>query len=268
MNRVTYTSQLNFHKIIATLVHIERLTPTIKPLTSSLKNKGGRSRGHIVMPRRGAYRTRIHRFIDFKRYILPKQKGLVLRHDYNPNGSADVSLICYPLGIIAYILKPIHLEVGQVIVNLATLPINYGDSAYIADLPSGALIHNIDRVFIRSAGCSAILVRKDLNQALLKLKSGELRFFHISMIASFGTVGNENHFLRDYKYAGVMRRLGQRPRTRACSMNPVDHPLGGRTRGGAQPVNIKGIITLNRKTVHQHHPAILYTKRQLKLLRQ
>lgn len=50
-------------------------------------------------------------------------------------------------------------------------------------------------------------------------------------------------------------------------MNPVDHPMGGRTRGGKQPTNSKGIITLHRKTVKKHRPNILYTKRQLKLLR-
>lgn len=49
-------------------------------------------------------------------------------------------------------------------------------------------------------------------------------------------------------------------------MNPVDHPMGGRTRGGCFPKNKKGIITLNRSTVKKQKINILYTKRQLKIL--
>lgn len=39
-----------------------------------------------------------------------------------------------------------------------------------------------------------------------------------------------------------MRYFGRRPRVRPSAMNPVDHPMGGRTRGGAQPTNRKGIL--------------------------
>ena len=50
-------------------------------------------------------------------------------------------------------------------------------------------------------------------------------------------------------------------------MNPVDHPMGGRTKGG-QAKNKAGHQTKGRKTVKTKNPMILYTKRQLKLLRQ
>lgn len=71
--------------------------------------------------------------------------------------------------------------------------------------------------------------------------------------------------MRKYRKAGFRRHLGFRPRTRPSSMNPVDHPMGGRTRGGCFPKNKKGVITLNRPTVRKHAFGILYTKRQLKL---
>jgi len=108
------------------------------------------------------------------------------------------------------------------------------------------------------------LVRKDYNHCLLKLKSGELRYFSSSAQATLGTVGKEDHFLKHLGKAGVTRRLGRRPRTRPSSMNPVDHPMGGRTRGGCQPMNSKGINMTNRTTKKYYHPAILFTKRQLK----
>jgi len=83
-------------------------------------------------------------------------------------------------------------------------------------------------------------------------------------MATLGTVGNVDRFLRVIRKAGTTRRLGHRPRTRPTAMNPVDHPMGGRTRGGWQPTNIKGIITTHRPTKKYYHPAILLTKRQQK----
>jgi len=47
-------------------------------------------------------------------------------------------------------------------------------------------------------------------------------------------------------------------------MNPVDHPMGGRTKGGTQPVTKKGVLNFNRSTKKRYLPGILYTKRQLK----
>nr|ADD25157.1 ribosomal protein L2 [Didymium iridis]ADD25158.1 ribosomal protein L2 [Didymium iridis] len=240
----------------------------ISPLTQRLKSKTGRSNGRIVCPRRGHFNKRIYRFIDFKRIIFPNERGVVLLTEHDPIRSAYIALICYPVGLFTYILKPSKLEIGDSIINQSNKPNHVGDSSTLRKFSSGVLIHNIDSKIARSAGCSAILIRKDKNQALLKLKSGELRFFNLSTIASLGYVSNENHFLRNIRKAGTVRYLGKRPRTRPSSMNPVDHPMGGRTRGGKQPTNKKGIINTSRPTKKQYRSSILYTKRQLKLLKQ
>ena len=42
--------------------------------------------------------------------------------------------------------------------------------------------------------------------------------------------------------------------------------MGGRTRGGCQPMNSKGLVTLNVKQL-KNISKYTYTKRQLKLLR-
>lgn len=100
---------------------------------------------------------------------------------------------------------------------------NHGDSSSLLNIPSGALIHNLGGQYCRAAGCSTILVRKDVDQALIKMKSGELRFFSLTNIASFGSVGNEAHFLENLKTAGRARRFyGKRPRPRPSASNPVD----------------------------------------------
>lgn len=157
--------------------------------------------------------------------------------------------------------------------NYTVSPVNNGDSCKILNFPSGVLIHNISLhpkgtgQLIRSAGCSSILVRKEYDHSLLKLKSGELRYFDSAVTASLGTVAGEEHFLKHHIKAGVTRRLGKRPRTRPSAMNPVDHPMGGRTKGGSQPVTFKGILNFNRSTKKVYHPSILYTKRQMKFKR-
>jgi len=236
----------------------------IKSLSFRLKNSGGRSEGTIIAPRRGSLHRRIYRYIDFNRIFLPSYKALVLRTIHDSNRTASLSLICFPVGLLTYILKP--AKINDFIINLTKTTPNLGDSSLLKNFSSGSIIYNINGKIARSAGCSALLIRQEDNQALLKLKSGELRFFNSVNIASLGSASNENHFLKEIEKAGRQRYLGNRPRTRPSSMNPVDHPLGGRTRGGSFPKNKKGVITLNRPTVKDQNPNILYTKRQLKIL--
>jgi len=261
-----YTSTVEFSVISKKLKRITKEKSLTQPLCYHLPSKGGRVKGQIICPRRGDLNKRIYRFIDFYRTIYPGEIGIVCQTIHDPNRTAPISLLCFPIGMLMYILTPAKTYPGELLVNMAPTPMNYGDSGSLANFASGVLLHNLSTRFQRSAGCSLILIRKDSDQALTKLKSGEMRLFHTSAIASSGIIGNENHFIQHYKRAGAVRRQGKRPRTRPCSMNPVDHPLGGRTRGGSQPMNKKGVITLNRRTVFDHHPHILYTRRQLKFV--
>ena len=212
MTNLILNQKIGFEQILNSLKKNEK----IKNIQIRRHSKGGRSDGKIISPRKGDFIKRIYRFIDFKRNIILHQKAIYLRTIYDPNRTASIGLLCYPMGIISYILKPAKIENGEMIGNIENPkdPIFYGDASKIANFNSGVLIYNINGKFIRSAGASAILVRKDAEQALLKMKSGELRYFNQEMMATSGTVNNENHFLRNYKKAGTMRLLGKRPRTR------------------------------------------------------
>jgi large subunit ribosomal protein L2 len=265
MRLPNYVSNITFYYLSKVIARIKNLS-RIAPLCYALKNKGGRLRGQIICPRRGDFDKRIYRFIDFRRVLFPGMLGVMLCPAYDANRGAPICLVSIWGHGLAYILKPILLNPGEIIVNVAKTPMNYGDSAPLANFTSGSLLHNLIGKFIRAAGCSFILIRKDYDQAMIKFKSGEIRTMHTSAIASSGVIGNENHFIKDYKTAGAIRHEGLRPRVRPSAMNPVDHPMGGRTRGGAQPVNAKGVITLNRPTVHEHHHYIFYTRRQLKFV--
>jgi large subunit ribosomal protein L2 len=63
-----------------------------------------------------------------------------------------------------------------------------------------------------------------------------------------GEVGNEEHNLRSIGKAGANRWRGIRPTVRGISMNPVDHPHGGRSNGGGHPVSPWGTPTKGYKT--------------------
>jgi len=262
---MTIATTLQKNKIFTDSKNIEP-----KPLRIRKNYKAGRSFGRIVSPRRGSFQKHNYRFIDYKRSAFSEEYGLILRNVYIPGQSSYGALVCFPNGGFGYIISPAKIQIGDLVRNNTLNPKNYGDSSALRNHNLGSIIHNITShpkgkgKATRAAGSSTILIRKDHGHCLVKLKSGELRYFISSAIATVGSVGNENHFLRHLGKAGVVRHLGKRPRTRPASMNPVDHPMGGRTRGGAQPMNPKGIITTNRSTKGYYHPAIFLTKRQLK----
>lgn len=60
-------------------------------------------------------------------------------------------------------------------------------------------------------------------------------------------MSNAKHFLNFYKNAGAKRHQGFKPRTRAIAMNAVDHPMGGRTKGGIKK-NKNAKLSLNTPT--------------------
>ena len=87
--------------------------------------------------------------------------------------------------------------------------------------------------------------------AQLRLRSGEIRKVHVDCRATIGEVGNEEHSLRSIGKAGANRWRGQRPTVRGIAMNPVDHPMGGRTNGGGgwhHPMSPWGTPAKGKKT--------------------
>ncbi len=241
-----------------------------KKLTSGLENKGGRSHGKITIKSRGSYNQRRLRFIDYKRIIFAGENAIVYMEHRNKKKYAHVGIMHYREGIFTYILLPSKIQTNSFIKNLSEDPRHIGDSAMLSKIADGSLIHNIslsprtNGQFIRGAGCSSILVRKEDEHVLVKLKSGELRFFHKENTGSLGVLSNEDFFVTKLKKAGANRYLGKRPRTRPSAMNPVDHPMGGRTRGGFQPTNEKGVSLTHKSTKKWYNPNILLTKRRSK----
>jgi large subunit ribosomal protein L2 len=232
-----------------------------KALTEPLKKTGGRdNHGHISMRRRGGGHKRKYRVIDFKRnkFGMP---ALVESIEYDPNRSARIALVRYEDGEKRYVIHPRCLSVGDTIVSGPGSDVRLGNALPLREVPLGTDVHNVELQpghggkMARAAGTSLEVVAKEGDYVTLRMASTEMRMIHGNCLATIGTVGHAEHELESYGKAGKSRWLGRRPKVRGEAMNPVDHPHGGRTRGGRNVVSPwgkkEGVKTRNKKKSSQ-----------------
>lgn len=218
-----------------------------KSLTTSLKKHAGRNaQGKITVRHHGGGSRRKYRIIDFKR----NKDGIpatVKTIEYDPNRTANIALVCYADGEKRYILAPVGLKVGQVIMNGSEAEIKVGNCLELKDMPVGTQIHNIEMYpghggqLVRAAGVSAQLMAKEGKNAIIRMPSGEMRMVPVICRASIGQVGNTEHNLVNIGKAGRKRHMGIRPTVRGSVMNPNDHPHGGGE--GKSPIGRPGPCT-------------------------
>ncbi|MFN3628795.1 MAG: 50S ribosomal protein L2, partial [Casimicrobiaceae bacterium] len=127
---------------------------------------------------------------------------------------------------------------GDMLMSGPEAPIKPGNVLPIRNIPVGTTIHAVElqpgkgAQLARSAGASVQLMAREGLYAQIRLRSGEVRKVHVDCRATIGEVGNGEHSLRVIGKAGANRWRGIRPTVRGIAMNPVDHPMGGRTNGG------------------------------------
>ncbi len=225
-----------------------------KTLTEGLSSSGGRNNtGRITVWWRGGGHKRKYRMVDFKRRKLDIP-ATVERLEYDPNRTAFIAFIRYEDGEVSYILAPQRLAVGDVVVASERADIKPGNAMPMKNMPVGTIVHNVEMKLgrggqmARSAGCYAQLIGKDGGYAQLRLSSGELRLVRGECFATVGAVSNPDNQNINLGKAGRNRWLGRRPHVRGICMNPVDHPLGGRTNGGAHPVTPWGQPCKGKRT--------------------
>ena len=228
-----------------------------KSLVEPLKKSGGRdNHGHIAMRRRGGGHKRKYRIIDFRRDKFGVT-ATVREIEYDPNRSARIALVEYADGERRYMLHPKGLKVGDSVVSGPGSDIRTGNAIPLAEVPLGTSVHNIELKIgkggqlCRSAGMAAQVVAKEGEYVTVRMPSTEMRMIHGRCLATIGVIGNEEHELLSWGKAGKARWKGRRPRVRGEVMNPVDHPHGGRTRGGRNVVSPwgkkEGVKTRNKK---------------------
>jgi large subunit ribosomal protein L2 len=209
-----------------------------------LRKRAGRNfRGKITVRHRGGGHKRRYRLIDFKRDKVGVE-ARVASIEYDPNRSARIALLNYVDGEKRYIVAPLGVRVGDVLMSGPAAEIRPGNAMPISRIPLGTQIHNIELEegrggqLVRSAGTSAQLLAKEGPYAHVRLPSGEVRLVRQGCMATIGQVGNVDHGNIKLGKAGRRRWRGVRPAVRGSAMSPRDHPHGGGE--GRTPIGLPG----------------------------
>ncbi len=227
----------------ATFEEITKTRPERSLLVSVSKHGGRNTYGRVTVRHRGGGSRRHVRLIDFKR----DKRGIPARVaaiEYDPNRSARIALLHYVDGEKRYILAPLGLKVGDMVMSGREAEFRPGNSMPMMNIPVGTMVHNIELnegrggQLVRAAGTSAQLLGKEGKYALLRLPSGEVRRVRQTCFATIGEVGNPDHGNIKLGKAGRKRHKGIRPTVRGSAMSPRDHPHGGGE--GRQPIGMPG----------------------------
>ena len=246
IKRYKPTSPARRFMSVSAFSEITTSTPE-KSLLVSLNKTGGRNnQGKITVRHIGGGNRQKYRIIDFKRNKdnIPAK---VVSIEYDPNRSANIALLSYADGEKRYIIAPLGLTVGDVVMSGENADIKAGNCLPLANIPVGTLIHNIELQpkkggqLVRSAGVAAQLMGKEGKYAILRLPSGEMRYVLVACRATVGQIGNLDHEIVRVGKAGKTRHMGIRPSVRGVVMNPNDHPHGGGE--GKSPVGMPSPVT-------------------------
>ncbi len=241
------------HLIIVDRKTLHKGAP-VKTLTEGKNSSGGRNNnGRTTVRFRGGGHKQAYRMVDFKRrkFDVP---ATVERLEYDPNRTAFIALIKYEDGELAYILAPQRLSPGDSVVAGEHVDVKPGNAMPLASIPVGTIVHNIELKIgkggqiARSAGSYAQIVGRDGDYVIMRLSSAEQRLVHGRCMATVGAVSNPDNMNTNIGKAGRKRWMGWRPHNRGITMNPVDHPHGGRTNGGGNWVTPWGFPTKGKKT--------------------
>ena len=225
---------------------LTKKAPEKSLLAVKKKTAGRNAQGRVTVRHHGGGNRQKYRIIDFKRNKdnIPAK---VVAIEYDPNRTAYIALLSYKDGEKRYIISPVGLKVGDILMSGSGVEIRVGNNLPLSDIPVGSLIHNIELEpkkggqLARSAGAEVQLMAKEGKYATLRLPSGEMRKVLLACRATIGTVGNLDHELVSIGKAGRTRHMGVRPTVRGVVMNPNDHPHGGGE--GKSPVGMKSPMT-------------------------
>ena len=231
---------------VSTFDEVTTTTPERSLLVSKNKSGGRNANGRISVIHIGGGNRVKYRIIDFKRdkYGIPAKVATI---EYDPNRSANIALLNYADGEKRYIIAPLGITVGDVVVSGPDADIKAGNCLPIENIPVGTVIHNIElnpgrgAQLCRAAGNEAQLMAKEGKYATVRLPSGEMRYILARCKATIGQIGNVDHEIVSLGKAGRKRHMGVRPTVRGVVMNPCDHPHGGGE--GKSPVGMPSPVT-------------------------
>lgn len=235
--------RVNINKKILNLKKFKRLVFKKK------NNSGRNSFGHITVRHKGNGLFNLRRYVDFFRF--QKNEGNFISYDIDKKYSTFLALIKYDNGSIAYNLAANDLTFNQKIITTFDIDVQQkGITKPLGWIKNGSNVFNLELKplnggkLIRSAGTFGKILgsSKNTGNILIKLPSKKRLYFSKYCLATIGRSSNVFHFLKVLGKAGISRFYNIRPSVRGETMNPIDHPNGGRTRGGKPRKNPWGRI--------------------------
>ncbi|NLA61037.1 MAG: 50S ribosomal protein L2 [Firmicutes bacterium] len=230
----------------STFEEITKTEPEKSLVFTKKRGSGRNNQGRITVRHRGGGAKKKIRIVDFKR-TKDDIPAKVTAIEYDPGRSARIALLTYADGEKRYIVAPVGIRVGDVVMSGPNADIKPGNALPLENIPTGTVVHCVEMVpgkgaqIARSAGAAVQLMAKEGGFALLRLNSGEQRKVPVMCRATVGQVGNVEHENTSLGKAGASRHRGRRPAVRGVVMNPVDHPHGGGE--GKSPVGLPGPLT-------------------------
>jgi len=200
--------------------------------TIKKKHSGRDVSGSVSVRHQGGEHKRYYRAVDFKRDKTGIE-GRVIAIEYDPNRTSDLAFIQYVDGERRYILRPVGLNINDIVKSGKDVEVKIGNALPLFVLPLGTVVHNVELTpgrgaqLARGAGCYATVSAKEGEFVHLRLPSGELRKVRGGGFATVGTVGNIEWKNEVMGKAGRRRHMGIRPTVRGVAQNPRSHPHGG-----------------------------------------
>lgn len=228
-----------------------------KNLKYKIQTYAGRSSqtGNITVRRRGGGCKKKFRKIKFNNF---NTLALVLMINYDPYRNSFISLNFDVLLKTFFFSNAVQTTFpGTILIcNKKSSELYFGSRSLLSNFPIGILVHNVslniggtsEAQISRSAGTYCQIVQKKEKKTKIRVPSGKFISIDTNLFATFGRVSNIKSNLTVSGKAGRNRLKGIRPHVRGVAMNPIDHPHGGRTKGGRPSVTPWGKLTKGKKT--------------------
>jgi len=243
------------HQIVLTKNLLSKRSKFIKKLSRSFHLKVGRGLGRITVRHIGGGHKKCYRLVNFGNF---PGKSIVISNYYDPFRNSFVSLVFnFVDRKFDFLLMTAATYVGTFLLfefEQFFIELNSGSRSTLSSIPTGSFVNNISLslckkgVYIRSAGAFGQLIQKTHTKVKVRLPSGKILITSKFAAGTIGCVSNCKSNQQVIGKAGRNRFLGIRPSVRGIAMNPVDHPHGGNTKPGCNPVTPWGLPTRGRRT--------------------
>ncbi len=187
------------------------------------------------------YRATINAKINIRYNYFDKDKtlkGQIVSLFTDPIRTAPIAEVLFEDGSKDYIVASESIKTGDRVIFGKDAPISPGNVLFLEDISPGTQIYNIEKnfgdggKFVRASGQSATLMSKKEGVGIIKLPSGKIKNFPLTVRATIGVVAgagrpNKPFVKAGNKFYAMKAKSRPYPTLRGVAMNAVDHPFGG-----------------------------------------